>query len=388
MLNLHRAAPGQGPARTAVSTTPTARTRGFRPTRTRLLTLGATLAVVFTLCLLSGPAIAQTPSRVTVQPGDTLSGIALRLYGDESAAARIAAANRLVNPDRILAGTELQLPAAGGAAAASSATARRVTVAPGETLSAIALRVYGSEEYTAALATANGIADPDRIRVGQELSLPAAPPSPAAPPTARNAYSSGGAGGGLAGRRICVDPGHGGVDPGTAYVFENGRTLREADVTLDISLALAQRLRAQGAAVILTRQTDLTLELADRAYRCNAAGAELMVSVHLNGVDNPAINGALALYGTPAERPLAEVMAGVMQSGLFAGRGVDATSFGARQFPGRVLLYTSMPAVLVEPAFLTNPLEARALVAPTADPSSRRAQIVREIERGIVAYLR
>jgi N-acetylmuramoyl-L-alanine amidase len=189
-------------------------------------------------------------------------------------------------------------------------------------------------------------------------------------------------------RRICIDPGHGGIDPGAAFVFDDGRTLREADVALDISLALAERLRAQGATVTLTRRTDLTLDLSDRAARCNAAGAEVAVSVHLNGVENRAINGSLTLFAKPGDRPLAQALAGILHAGLFGAQRADATAFGARPFEGRVLLYTRMPAVIVEPSFLSNPVEARALLAPASDPTSRRAQIVRELEKGLSAYLR
>jgi N-acetylmuramoyl-L-alanine amidase len=331
-----------------------------------------------------GHALAQAPNRVTVQAGDTLSSIALQYYGDAAAASQIAAANRILNPDVVFAGTELLLPNREGSSSAAADAARRVTVAPGDTLSAIALRVYGSEDYTTPLAAANGISQPDLIRVGQELTLPASLTTSGG----RSAAIGGAQSGALAGKRICIDPGHGGIDSGAAFVFPDGRTLREADVVLDVSLALAARLRAQGAAVTLTRQRDLTLDLSDRAYLCNTAGAHVTVSVHLNGVDNKAVNGALALHGKPADQSLATVLAGVLQSGLFGSERSDATAFGARPFNGRVLLYTTMPAVIAEPSFITNPLEARALLTPASDATGRRAQIARELERGIVAYLR
>ncbi|MGD9893860.1 MAG: N-acetylmuramoyl-L-alanine amidase [Dehalococcoidia bacterium] len=350
---------------------------------------GAAAALALTVSIAGGSVFAQTPPSVTVQPGETLTGIALRYYGDAAEADVIATANRLMNPDLVFAGMQLRLPSrdglvASGAAPSTAATpssipvaasARRVTVALGETLTSIALREYGAADYADALAAANGITQPNLIRAGQELALP----------SSLRAASGRGT---LAGRSICIDPGHGGAESGAAYVFDDGRTLREADVTLDISLALAQRLRAQGADVTLTRQSDLTLELANRAYLCNISGADIAISVHLNGVDNRAINGALALHGKASDIPLAEAMAGVMQSGLFSTARTDAIDFGARHFGARVLLYTTMPAVLVEPAFLTNPAEARSLLAPTADPTSRRAQIVRELERGVATYLR
>jgi N-acetylmuramoyl-L-alanine amidase len=385
MSDPHRAVSRSGSRRADGNTTPARPALRSAIHRRRSLIAGVVVALALSLGVAGGSVLAQSPSRVTVRPGETLSDIALRHYGDAAQATVIAAANRILNPDLVFAGTELHLPAGSSAAGTAwTAPTRRVTVQAGETLSAIAQRVYGSADYAQPLAAANKIAQPDLIRAGQQLELPASLQLPAG----RGAGIGGASRGSLAGRRICIDPGHGGADPGTAYIFEDGRTLREADIVLDISLALAQRLQAQGAAVTLTRRSDLTLDLSDRAYICNAARTEVAISVHLNGVDNRAVNGALALYAKPADQPLADVMAGVMQSGLFGSARADATNFGARHFGARVLLYTTMPAVLVEPAFLTNPVEARSLLAPAADPASRRAQIVRELERGIAAYLR
>ncbi|MGH2583300.1 MAG: N-acetylmuramoyl-L-alanine amidase [Dehalococcoidia bacterium] len=391
MSDPHRATAGTPPGRAdGIAGPPRRVPRALIHRRARLIGAVA-LALALSVAAAGGTVLAQAPSRVTVREGETLSDIALRHYGDAAEAARIAAVNRILNPDMVFAGTELLLPApaatsattATGAATGATATAnaRRVTVAPGDTLTAIAVRVYGSSDYAPALAAANSITQPDMIRAGQEIILPASLSLPAGRGT--------GGVGALIGQHICIDPGHGGAeDSGAAYVFGDGRTLREADVVLDMSLALAQRLRAQGAKVTLTRQTDVAVELADRAYRCNVSDADITVSVHLNGVENRTINGALALHGKPGDLPLAQVMAGALQSGLFAGRDIAGISFGARHFDARVLLYTAMPAVLVEPSFLTNPIEANALLTPAANPSSRRAQIVREIERGIVSYLR
>lgn len=387
MSDPHRAASGSFRGRTdsivvAARRTPRSLFRGRRP-----LLVGATVALALSLGIAGGSVLAQSPSQITVKSGETLSDIALRHYGDAAEAAMIAKANRLMNPDMVVAGMQLQLPPRGSAAGTSASTTaatRTTTVEPGETLTSIALRVYGSADYAGPLAAANGITEPNLIRAGQELTLPASLQSSAG----RSAGVGGTSRGSLAGSSVCIDPGHGGADPGTAYVFDDGRTLREADVALDMSLALAQRLRAQGVDVTLTRQSDLTLDLSNRAYLCNISGADIAISVHLNGVENRAVNGALALHGKASDKPLAETMAGVMQSGLFGSARADAIDFGARHFGARVLLYTTMPAVLVEPAFLTNPVEARSLLAPTSDPTSRRAQIVRELERGIVAYLR
>jgi N-acetylmuramoyl-L-alanine amidase len=329
------------------------------------------------------PARAQSPGRpqqVIVQPGDTLSGIAVRFYGSPAAVERIRAANNLPDPDRILAGSTLVLPPADDATASGTGNpVRRVTVAPGETLSAIAAREYGSAAYAPALAAANGISDPDRLLAGTILTVPASLPLAVATPTGK---------GPLAGRRICLDPGHGGaVEPGAVFDFGDGRVLREADVVLDIARTLRAWLQADGAAVTLTRTEDRYLSLDERAAICNSAGADIAVSLHLNGGDDPAWNGALTLFAKLIDRRLAEVLAVALQNGLArTAPGRPFYAFGARPFDGHVLLRTFMPAVIVEPVFLTNPAEARALLAPTSQPDSRRNQIVLETYRGIRMY--
>jgi N-acetylmuramoyl-L-alanine amidase len=192
----------------------------------------------------------------------------------------------------------------------------------------------------------------------------------------------------LAGRHICLDAGHGGVEePGAVFEFGDGRLLREADVTLDVTRALRAWLIADGATVTMTRTTDTYLGLDERAAICNASGADITVSMHLNGFRDPFHNGALALFLKLIDRRLAERLAAALYAGLSknapSGRFLN---YGAQEFDGRVLLRTTMPAVIVEPVFLTNPAEARALLATTAQAESRRNQIVLETYRGIRAY--
>ncbi|RUR72735.1 LysM peptidoglycan-binding domain-containing protein [Chlorogloeopsis fritschii PCC 9212] len=104
--------------------------------------------------------------RYTVQPGDTLWEIAARFYGDGSQYDRIAQANGIADPDRINIGQQLIIPDSG------SYEHRTYTVQPGDTLWEIAARFYGDGSQYDRIVQANGIADPDRINIGQQLIIP------------------------------------------------------------------------------------------------------------------------------------------------------------------------------------------------------------------------
>ena len=102
----------------------------------------------------------SVPSAYTVQPGDTLSGIALR-FG--TTVSQLAALNSIADPDKIYAGQVLRLTGS------PSGNQTIYTVKAGDTLSEIAAR-FGTTYQV--LAQLNGISDPDRIYPGQTLRIP------------------------------------------------------------------------------------------------------------------------------------------------------------------------------------------------------------------------
>jgi N-acetylmuramoyl-L-alanine amidase len=87
--------------------------------------------------------------------------------------------------------------------------------------------------------------------------------------------------------RVALDPGHGGVDPGAV---RGG--VREKDVTLAFSLALAGLLEAAGLEVVLTRRDDRFVALRDRVELARAAGADLFLSVHADALREGRASGA------------------------------------------------------------------------------------------------
>jgi LysM repeat protein len=113
-------------------------------------------------------AVAGPAGTYVVRPGDTLSAIASRLGVSVSA---LAAANGIEDPNRVYAGQSLTVPGSASPAPAPAASARTHTVAAGETLTGIAAR-YGTT--VSAIAQANRITDPNHVRIGAVLQIPAA----------------------------------------------------------------------------------------------------------------------------------------------------------------------------------------------------------------------
>lgn len=85
---------------------------------------------------------------------------------------------------------------------------------------------------------------------------------------------------------VCIDPGHGGKDPGAVA---NG--LKEKDITLAISLKLGKILEENGIKVVYTRTTDKYLSLTERANVSNKANADAFISIHTNSFTNPSARG-------------------------------------------------------------------------------------------------
>jgi LysM repeat protein len=135
------------------------------------------VAPIASIVVVGALAVSGTAGTYVVRPGDTLSAIAGR-HGVSVRA--LADANGITDPNRVFAGQQLTVPGSGGGggAARSSGSGRTHTVAPGETLSAIAAK-YGTS--VKAIVDANGITNPNHVRVGSRLTIPNAPPATGLP---------------------------------------------------------------------------------------------------------------------------------------------------------------------------------------------------------------
>lgn len=175
---------------------------------------------------------------------------------------------------------------------------------------------------------------------------------------------------------VCIDPGHGGRDPGA--LSPHGPP-HEKDVVLCIAKELAGVLVDAGADPRLTRETDIFIPIGDRARMANAMRAALFVSIHCNAAQNRAAHG-IETFHHPASAQGARVAARI-QSGMMA-RFPQAANRGVKTATFQVLRETAMPAVLAECEFISHQDRAREL----ATANVQRA-FAGGIADGIIAHL-
>ncbi|EJO17657.1 putative N-acetylmuramoyl-L-alanine amidase CwlD [Selenomonas sp. FOBRC6] len=173
---------------------------------------------------------------------------------------------------------------------------------------------------------------------------------------------------GMKGRKIAIDPGHGGSDSGA--IGPTG--IMEKSVTLRVSRELKRLLEAEGATVILTRTGDTEVsskganatsveELEARCEIANRANADIFLSIHADAFTNREVKGTTAYYytkGTKQSKRLADsVRTALIDSIGTVDRGTQTSNF-------YVVKHTDMPAILVEISFISNPDEEKMMNSP------------------------
>jgi N-acetylmuramoyl-L-alanine amidase len=200
---------------------------------------------------------------------------------------------------------------------------------------------------------------------------------------------------GLSVRRIVIDPGHGGKDPGC--FFKGGA--KEKNIVLNLAKILAEKLEQQlGLEAVLTRNRDIFLSLEKRTAFANVKKADLFVSLHINahklrnvhGLETYFLNMATderavmvaARENATSEKHISDLqnilndlmlntkinessrLAHEVQKGMVSGikKGYKKVkSLGVKQAPFYVLIGAEMPAILVETGCITNPTERKRL---------------------------
>lgn len=165
-------------------------------------------------------------------------------------------------------------------------------------------------------------------------------------------------GGGIAGKIITLDAGHGGSDPGA--IGSDGT--KEKDITLPITKRVKELLEAKGAKVYMTRTTDVDVygpnasdvqELQARVNVGEKYNSDIFISLHINSSVNKSVGGFSAYYYPKTASDLK--LAKSIQNQLTSNFGVD--DLGVRQANFYVIKRISMPATLLEMCFISNEKE-------------------------------
>ncbi|MGL5313105.1 MAG: N-acetylmuramoyl-L-alanine amidase [Peptostreptococcaceae bacterium] len=177
---------------------------------------------------------------------------------------------------------------------------------------------------------------------------------------------------------VLVDPGHGGNDKGTQST--DGKVF-EKDVTLVLAKRIANKLSKQNdVQVIMSRTDDRYMSLADRAKMANSENVNAVISVHLNAEAGGNTAYGVETYYRKAPTDGSDKLASTVQKSIKSY--VDIRDRGIREDNFQVLRETSMPAILIECGFLTNPTEAQKLLNEEYQES-----LTEGIVQGILSFL-
>jgi N-acetylmuramoyl-L-alanine amidase len=187
--------------------------------------------------------------------------------------------------------------------------------------------------------------------------------------------------GSLIGKVIVVDPGHGGSQSGAT-----SGGVKEKDLNLKIGKLIGQKLAEQGATVIMTRKTDVTLSLDARARIANDSDADLFISTHINSTGGPATQtGTITFHhkGQQISRVLAEcihrelsIVNGLPDIGVWSDGRIYDSGFSVLRNT------TKMPGVLLELGFINHSRDRARMV--TQDFQEKAAAAV---VKGIKVFL-
>ncbi|CAN5253847.1 N-acetylmuramoyl-L-alanine amidase CwlD [soil metagenome] len=183
--------------------------------------------------------------------------------------------------------------------------------------------------------------------------------------------------------QVVLDAGHGGTDPGAVNTKYG---LTEKEQTLVVAKRLETLLEGDGYTVCMTRTSNSeTLSNNDRYTYANSTGADILVSIHMNGSSNPSTDYTTTLFGKwRKDKALANSVFGSLSTLPAAnGTGTIATRT-PYSFASGVLLKSNMPATIAETVFITNDREGQLLSNGTG---ARQQRIAEALRVGIEDYL-
>lgn len=176
---------------------------------------------------------------------------------------------------------------------------------------------------------------------------------------------------------VVIDPGHGGADVGATR-----EGVYEKDITLEVSKLLEKYLKKQDVYTHLTRETDKTVELAERSDFSNKINPNVFISIHVNSSVKEDIIGLETHWYHPNSLDFAKIVHKNFASSRNLSKW-ETKDRGLFQSKFYVINHTNAPAILVEIGFISNPFERKLLVG-----NKRQEEIAKSIAEGIMEYLK
>src|SRR5207237_1699144 len=167
---------------------------------------------------------------------------------------------------------------------------------------------------------------------------------------------------------VLIHAGHGGYDRGVIP----GQRVPEKTMTLDVAQRLKAVLTAYGYRVVMTRDSDVFVPLGTRVAIANSYRDAIFVCIHFNAARRGSANGIETYFYSSQSLPLASAIH------YYVAGGAPSPNRGVRRRGYYVLRKTTIPAVLVECGFLTNPNEGQYALSP-----SYRQKLAEEIAAGV-----
>lgn len=170
----------------------------------------------------------------------------------------------------------------------------------------------------------------------------------------------------LRGKRIVIDPGHGGDERGVLAsdygVRGPGRELVEADLVWDLAGQLEGRLAATGVETFISRPKHANPPASERAAFANSCGADLLISLHTDANASPRAHGVAGFHfgnAHGASSTIGEMLGGFILREIVARTGMQNCRNHGRTWD--LLRLTKMPAVHIELGYLSNAGDAQVL---------------------------
>ena len=189
----------------------------------------------------------------------------------------------------------------------------------------------------------------------------------------------------LSGKKIVIDPGHGGNQPG----FSRGH-VEEKDLTLEYSLILRDKLVKKGATVIMTRTGDTNPDnnrnppsLYARTDFARNNYTDLFISIHMDSYSKGSVRGYSIFYSNEYSFPVASGLHSFVDKAYKESGGISGRASPVSWYPYNVIRLHDCPAILLECGFMSNDPDLEILISQTY-----KNKLAQYLTDGIIAYFK